>query len=79
VGVVVYDAVVGGHLPPDHPDELFLGVGAVRSSPVDYGEVLGRDVRELLEEPGQQAIGGQRAGDVRDRDGYPVGGSNCLF
>src|SRR5215216_1177618 len=72
MGVVVYDMVVRGYLPPDHRDELLLGVGPVGACSVDDSDGLARHVREFLKEPGQQAIRGQRTGDVRDHDGDPV-------
>jgi hypothetical protein len=82
VGVVVHDAVVRDHLTPDHRDEFLFGVGPVGpvgACSVDDSDVLGRHMREFLEEQGQQATGGQGAGDVRDHDGDPVLGSNEFF
>jgi hypothetical protein len=79
VGVVVYDAVVRGYLPPDHRDEFLFGVRPVGACSVDDRDVLGRHMREFLEEPGQQAVRGQRAGDIRNHDGDPVLGSNKFF
>ena len=65
--------VAAQDLGADHRPQLLGRVHPVRARAVHDREPLGGDVGELLEEPRQQPVGRQRAGEVGDHDRHPVG------
>ena len=71
-GRVIDDAVRGRHGPPDHALELRGRVPSVGARAVDDRDVAGGNVRQLLEEPRQEAFGGQGPRDVGNHHGDPV-------
>ena len=76
--VVVHHPVARQHLRADHGAQLVRGVDPVRAGAIDDDDLLRRHVRELGEDPGQQAIGRQRPRDVRDDDRHSLVRSDAL-
>jgi hypothetical protein len=72
VRVVVQHTIALQHLRTHHGPQLVRRVRPVRAGAVDHDDVRRRHVSRLGENPGQQAIGQQRPGDVGDHDRHPL-------
>ncbi len=65
---VVEDVVASDYFGGEESFEFGVGVGSMGAELVDECDVVGRNVMQVLEQPGDEAVVGGGAGDVAKRD-----------